>query len=149
MRNSQRLIVGLLTLALVASLMVPVFAGASNSSYWDKLGQILDKEALAMEAFANDLSKFADDIIGVDEMIEKAKLYRKKFNSNLQELIMLAVEAPNQDLHTKIVSVLSGYYLAVDIYINGLREREVEKVKLAMNLMQQVNKKLEKISGET
>lgn len=130
-----------LVLVLIIGLTVSVFGG-----YGDKLSSIFNKEGELFGAFAKDLSKYSNGEIGFDKMVEKTKVYKREFKSNLQKLIMLEEDSDSQDLHTQLVSVLSGYYLAVDIFLDGLQNNDPGQIDLANQFLRQVTMKLSRLS---
>lgn len=137
---------GLLILSIML-VMVFMVMGSVSASYEDDVITILDDVIYDMGGFSDDINLMINESISVNTFMSRTD--RKKANAlgNLKAVIRASEKASNENLHADIVSLISSWYLTVELVEKGVKNGDINTINGATEVMIFVGEKAENLTS--
>lgn len=137
-----------LLISVVVMMVVFMSVGSVSASYPDDVQTILGDVIYEMEDFVGDINGFVGEEITLPTFM--SRIERKKANAlgDLRAIIRASGNASNKELHAEIVSLVSSWYLTVELVDKGLKTGNMETVDAGTQVMQFIGEKASRLSNE-
>lgn len=130
----------LVTFGLVVSLLLSI-AIVGSANYWDDVSNLFFEAGAGIDELGGDATAMSQGTMSMSTGLEYAKDYQRQAFNQLVEIVELTPQAPNIELHARLVNVMSAWYTTTGLWKKGLAEYDTELITGATRVMEYVARK--------
>lgn len=134
----------LITVGLVTTLLLSVTM-ICQADYWNDVSTIFSRASKGIGQLGNDATAMSQGTMSMSTGLEYAKDYQNQALNQLTEIVQLTPQAPNMNLHVRLVNVISAWYTTTELWRKGLAEYDTELIKGATQVMKYITRKTSRL----